>query len=251
MIPQTGGSQLPDTQGPSNFHLIRKRRPSPIKTDPGRISEVHYLSSQPSNSQPSQPSQPHNSMPAPSQPRHSTNIASLLNDETEKPQLILDEAQLHTLHESLVKNTSGCSLEQLEQINAALMDCIWKFRAEYNRNVVLHNVSGAFNEIIRDIQEMQKIMAASQELSQDAQYSQLPSEQPGTYTTAPRWGLATQRAPRQPGGGGYTEDTDPGWAFARQRDAQRDAGQETQYPPEGSQYPVEGSQFPVEGSQYP
>jgi SpoVK/Ycf46/Vps4 family AAA+-type ATPase len=170
MIPQTGGSQLPDTQ------------------------EVHYISSQPSNSQPSQSSQHPNPMPAPSQPRHSTNIASLLNDETEKPQLILDETQLYTLHESIVENTSGCSLEQLEQINAALMDCIWKHRAEYNRNVVLHSVGGSFNEIIGDIQEMQKIMKASQE-SQEAQYSQMHSTQPGMNVDnmtlmEPSWALA-------------------------------------------------------------
>ncbi|KAF2476477.1 ATPase family AAA domain-containing protein 2 [Lindgomyces ingoldianus] len=143
MMPQAGGSQLPDTQ------------------------EVHYISSQLSNSQPSQQS-PQHSMPAPAPPRHTANIASILNDEIERPQLILDESHLNKLHSDLVEKTSGLSLEQLEQVNAALMDAIWKHRAEYNRNVVLQKVADSFNEIIADIQMMQIILKSSQEELQES-----------------------------------------------------------------------------------
>ena len=125
--------------------------------------EVHYVSSQPSNSDPSQSSQPQHAMAAPAPPRHTSNLGAILNDEEPKPQLLLDEAHLIALHENLVKQTSGCSLEQLEQINAALMDAIWKHRADYNRNVVIHKVQDAFNAIIVDIQAMQQILKWSQE----------------------------------------------------------------------------------------
>lgn len=141
LIPQPGGSQIPDTQ------------------------EVHYVSSQMSNSQPSQPSQasqPHHNMPAPTAPRNPANIASLLNTEADKPTLILDTNQLQALHDLLVKKSSGCSVEQLEQINAALMDTIWKSKNEYNRNVVIHKVQDAFNACIADIQMMQRILNPSQ-----------------------------------------------------------------------------------------
>ncbi|KAK1909370.1 hypothetical protein P3342_011449 [Pyrenophora teres f. teres] len=141
MMPQPSGSQLPDTQ------------------------EVHYISSQPSNSQPSQLSQLSQhvtSMPAPAPPHHS-NLNQILNDEEPKPQLIIDDGLVTDLHEKLVQSTSGCSLEQLEQINAALMDAIWKHRADYNRNVVLKEVTEAFNAIIKDIQTMQEILKSSQE----------------------------------------------------------------------------------------
>ncbi|KAI2477688.1 ATPase family AAA domain-containing protein 2 [Pyrenophora tritici-repentis] len=141
MMPQPSGSQLPDTQ------------------------EVTYGSSQPSNSQPSQLSQLSQhvtSMPAPAPPHHS-NLNQILNDEEPKPQLIIDDGLVTDLHEKLVQSTSGCSLEQLEQINAALMDAIWKHRADYNRNVVLKEVTEAFNTIIKDIQTMQEILKSSQE----------------------------------------------------------------------------------------
>ncbi|KAF2741471.1 ATPase family AAA domain-containing protein 2 [Polyplosphaeria fusca] len=134
IIPGVGNSQLPDTQ------------------------EVHYVSSQPSNSQPSQ-SSPQTAMPAPPPPR--SNMAFLLNEE--KPQLILDEASVLALHQGLAEKSSGLSLEQMEQVNATLMDCIWKYRAEYNRNKVVQEVSNAFNGIVSDIQTMQAILKASQE----------------------------------------------------------------------------------------
>ncbi|KAJ4374129.1 TAT-binding protein-like protein 7, AAA ATPase [Neocucurbitaria cava] len=175
MMPEAGGSQLPDTQGSRNF--IRRQSPQLFRRFPPQFpypfpphqqitttnhvpnAEVHYISSQPSNSQPSQSSQ----MPAPAPPRHTTNLADILNEEEPKPQLILDETMLTELHRNLVSSTSGCSLEQLEQINASLMDAIWKHRADYNRNVVLQQVKEAFNVIIEDIQIMQKILKSSQE----------------------------------------------------------------------------------------
>lgn len=43
------------------------------------------------------------------------------------------------------------------------MDAIWKHRADYNRNVVLKEVTEAFNTIIKDIQTMQEILKSSQE----------------------------------------------------------------------------------------
>lgn len=141
MKPEVGGSQqLPDTQ------------------------EVHYSS----QSDPSQSSQPQrkNSMPAPAPPSthpHTTNLTDILNDEEPKPQLILTDELVTDLHHHLVSSTSGCSLEQLEQINAALMDALWKHRSDYNRNVVLQRVQDAFNVIIEDIQKMQEILKSSQE----------------------------------------------------------------------------------------
>lgn len=177
MMPQGGGSQIPDTQG-SSISYPSSRRSWLFRTDLSPIPE--YISSQPSNSQPSQ-SSPHNAMPAPAPPRHATNLTAILNDEATEPKLLLDVNQLNELHGMLVTKTSGCSLEQLEQINAALMDSIWKHRAEWNRNIVLHKVMDAFNEIIADIQTMQKIMRSSQEEMEGIEQSQVPSSQVPLY----------------------------------------------------------------------
>ncbi|CBX94563.1 hypothetical protein LEMA_P120540.1 [Plenodomus lingam JN3] len=173
MKPEIGGSQqLPDTQGkPPHFLDLQPLPFSTLSTSrdhhTDRIpqTEVHYVSSQSDPSQSSQPRQ-QNSMPAPAPPHshpHTTNLTDILNDEEPKPQLILADELVRDFHSNLVSSTSGCSLEQLEQINAALMDALWKHRADYNRNVVLQRVQDAFNVIIEDIQNMQKILKSSQE----------------------------------------------------------------------------------------
>jgi hypothetical protein len=181
MMPLAGGSQLPDTQGSPTlfahrFDLSPRISPKHVTDHPPNI-EVHYVSSQPSNSDPSQSSQQHNMMAAPAPPRHTSNLGAILNDEEQKPKLILDDAQLVALHQNLVSSTSGCSLEQLEQINASLMDAIWRNRGVYNRNVVLHKVQDAFNEIIADIQVMQDILKSSQDTPEPE--SQYPPRRPG------------------------------------------------------------------------
>jgi hypothetical protein len=121
-------------------------------------------------------------MPAPAPPHHS-NLNQILNDSEPQPQLILDDGLVTALHDKLVHSTSGCSLEQLEQINAALMDAIWKHRSDYNRNVVLKEVTEAFNVIIRDIQTMQEILKSSQE-EEEAEVRR--------YMTQPDWFSQTQ-----------------------------------------------------------
>ncbi|KAK5126726.1 hypothetical protein LTR85_009660 [Meristemomyces frigidus] len=148
MAPTTGGSQLPDTQ------------------------EVPSSQSQPA-SQSSQNMAP----PAPSQNHRSGSINALLNDPTDEPdatavtskvlpppmRIILDTDSLNMLREALVKHSSGMSVEQLEQINASMMDVIWKSRGDWNRNHVIKAVEDAFNEAVRDIEECQGIGGPSQE----------------------------------------------------------------------------------------
>jgi SpoVK/Ycf46/Vps4 family AAA+-type ATPase len=185
MVPGPGGSQIPDTQGSYNF--FNQRFPlspclSPqLDTNHVPIAEMPYASSQPSNSDPSQSSQQQNAM-AP--PRHTSNLGAILNDEEPKPQLILDEPQLVAFHQMLVSATSGCSLEQLEQINASLMDAIWKNRSDYNRNVVLHKVQDAFNKIITDISVMQQILKSSQETPEPETETQYANTQ-GSVVSRP------------------------------------------------------------------
>ncbi|KAB2574252.1 putative AAA domain-containing protein [Lasiodiplodia theobromae] len=147
---QSGGSQIPDTQEP-------------------------FASSQLSNSQQSQQSQSSQSNlyggglmpPARQEPK----IGSLLNSSSSneqhqqqaEPQLILDEAHLARFHDELVHRSSGLSVEQLEQVNAAMMAAVWRDRGEWNRIRVIDCASTAFNETIRDIEEIQKVWPPSQD----------------------------------------------------------------------------------------
>ncbi|KAF2837814.1 AAA-domain-containing protein [Patellaria atrata CBS 101060] len=135
MRPASGGFSLPDTQ---------------------------LDSSQQTNSQSSQ-QQSQFTMPAP--PRGGTSINSVLNPQ--QSTVIVDEQLLAKLHRELVEKSSGLSVEQLEQVNSVLMDAIWKMRGQWNRNVLIQQVTHAFNDIIKDIEEMQEILSPSQENNKD------------------------------------------------------------------------------------
>jgi hypothetical protein len=108
-------------------------------------------------------------MPAPkSRP---AGLANLLNDSPVEPtssqassqkDLIVDAYFVDDLLKRLVEGSSGCSIEQLEQINRELMETLWRLRGEYNRNLVANSLIGVFNETIADIEEMQRVLQASQ-----------------------------------------------------------------------------------------
>ncbi|KAI1176261.1 hypothetical protein F4777DRAFT_276384 [Nemania sp. FL0916] len=63
----------------------------------------------------------------------------------------------------LTKRTSGCTIEQLEQINRELMSKLWETRGEHNRMKVLGLVTRIFNETMHDIGDMQEFLRPSQE----------------------------------------------------------------------------------------
>ncbi|KAL1613268.1 TAT-binding protein-like protein 7, AAA ATPase [Paraconiothyrium brasiliense] len=184
MAPQPGGSQLPDTQGLSSSYMSAPPRHQ-LKSNLPPIPEFPEDTS--SQAPPSQASSDHRDMPAPAVPRGPGALTAILNDRDEDPhpQLLLDEQQLSALHDLLVSQSSGCSLEQLEQINATLMETIWEDRREWNRNKVVHHVSEAFNRIIMDIQEMQKLQRQSQEEAEEEYRSQQRAERgsAGLYYT--------------------------------------------------------------------
>jgi hypothetical protein len=122
----------------------------------------HSDGSAPNSSQPysqpySQPPVPH--FNAPSKQAAPNSILSILNDPS--PTLILDNNYIDNLHEEFADRTSGCSVEQLEQISAALMDEVWKTRDEWNRNLVGERAQKIFNDVIDDVEEMQVILPAS------------------------------------------------------------------------------------------
>ena len=142
----SGQSQLPDTQ------------------EMGGSSSQSQREAANGTSQPSQPSQRDpetaaGAMPPPSSARDRTNplkLDNIINAENAPPppatrsmtpKLIIDRIQLVTLHEELTRRSSGCSVEQLEQVNAALMEAVWRTRGEWNRQIVVRAVTDAFNAV--------------------------------------------------------------------------------------------------------
>jgi ATPase family AAA domain-containing protein 2 len=91
-----------------------------------------------------------------------TNIQSLLNSEDTSPTLVMDHQTVEQLHHQLTQRTSGCSVEQLEQINTHLMDCLWNMRGEWDRNKVIFKIKDTFNEVLDDMQSTQEFESISQ-----------------------------------------------------------------------------------------
>jgi hypothetical protein len=97
-------------------------------------------------------------------------MANILNDSPIEPpsqassekEIITDEFFLQDLLKRLTEGSSGCSIEQLEQINRELMTTLWEQRGEYNRNRVAAKLVDVFNATITDIEDMQKVLQASQ-----------------------------------------------------------------------------------------
>jgi SpoVK/Ycf46/Vps4 family AAA+-type ATPase len=73
------------------------------------------------------------------------------------------EEEVENFLTEVTDGTSGCTIEQLEQINRDVMDEIWRNRHEWNRIRVLSHVTSVFNHTIADIEQMQGMGPFSQE----------------------------------------------------------------------------------------
>lgn len=192
--PDSLGSQIPDTQdgsasderqeGGDSFdiygeskrplYLRRALRRSPLRAGRERVLTVStdYPSSQsqPGGFQPlgqqfAVPSMPPRggatgTATAASTTHHTSNVNSLLNPSS-LPTYILDEQLVSSFYRELVTRSSGLSVEQLEQLYAALVSIIWTTRDKWNRNYVIKACTDKFNEVVRDIERMQTVLPSS------------------------------------------------------------------------------------------
>jgi hypothetical protein len=58
---------------------------------------------------------------------------------------------LSTFGREMASRTSGCSTEQLEFVNARLMDAVWKTRGDWNRNNVLLTCVDVLEECVEEL----------------------------------------------------------------------------------------------------
>lgn len=112
---------------------------------------------------------------SPAKSSQAASMASILNEDelqsqsqqasgssTASLQVELNETSADFFLEQLTKRTSGCTVEQLEQVTRELMAEIWRTRGEHNRMKVLQSVMQVFNEVIEDIEQTQKVQQSSQ-----------------------------------------------------------------------------------------
>jgi len=86
-------------------------------------------------------------------------------------EIIIDLFAVDQLPDEIAGKTNGFSVEQLEQVNAALMEAIWAGRNEWNRNKVLERVKVTLSEVLKDIKSMQAILPGSFTLSESDSFS--------------------------------------------------------------------------------
>ncbi|KAI0181030.1 AAA-domain-containing protein [Hypoxylon sp. FL1284] len=108
---------------------------------------------------------------------HAPSMANLLNDPSPddqsqsqrqsgssaaSQQVELDDNQAQFFLDRVTERTSGCTIEQLQQIYREMMVELWKTRGEHNRMKVLNSVTRVFNEAINDIESIQGLLQPSQ-----------------------------------------------------------------------------------------
>ncbi|KXJ97591.1 hypothetical protein Micbo1qcDRAFT_156518 [Microdochium bolleyi] len=158
------GEQIPDTQPLTQHTSSDEQWPH---------SQAHALARGYNNfSQ----SSAHNASPLAAKSSQVASVANLLNSPVpddgpqSQPQsssaasqyVEVDDASADLFLLQLTTRTSGCTIEQLEQISRELMAKIWKTRGEHNRMKVLTSVTKIFNDTIEDIEKIQKILQQSQ-----------------------------------------------------------------------------------------
>ena len=149
LVEARGGSQLPDTQEQQYSSQSQSgSQPTAMAPPPHRRSSITALLNNPGQegSGDSNEAQPSCEEPKKLQQSHVT-----------------DESAFTKFHKELIKRSSGLSVEQLEQVNASMMDVIWKERGKWNRLHVMYAVLEAFNETVRDIEACQAVLGPSQE----------------------------------------------------------------------------------------
>lgn len=77
------------------------------------------------------------------------------------PKLTINEIHINDVHQKLCSGTSGYSVEQLEQVNAAMMDAIWRARTLWNRDEVATKALEAFIYVDENIRDLQRMLTAS------------------------------------------------------------------------------------------
>ncbi|KAL1965961.1 hypothetical protein VTN77DRAFT_4901 [Rasamsonia byssochlamydoides] len=178
---QSTGPQF-HTQSPATGSVPRAEYPD-LTSYPDRVSQEEHLpdtqqdltysqGSIPNGSQSQprshfqhvsqQPPVPRFATPVRQQSHQFSNIQSLLNNEETTPKLVIDHQYVEQLHQQLTQQTSGCSVEQLEQINTHLMDCLWRMRGEWDRTKVAVAIKDTFNEVLEDMLSTQEFSSMSQ-----------------------------------------------------------------------------------------
>jgi len=153
-IPEKGDSQLPATQ-------VLQSSPATqiLQSSQGQHSSQSYAQSTPASQAVGHISAYSQSDSSPASVPHPSQVWPI--PPPPMPMLRCSAAAMEKAQRKLAKGTSGYTVEQLEQVNAAIMDHVWKSRTNYNRDEVARQALEIFEEVSSDIILLQKMLAAS------------------------------------------------------------------------------------------
>ncbi|KAG5363118.1 putative AAA domain-containing protein [Yarrowia sp. B02] len=69
------------------------------------------------------------------------------------PPLIVNPKEAEEVVQFLASNTAELTIEELEQVYAAIIDIIWSHRASWDRNVIINAITAQLDEIVHAFQE--------------------------------------------------------------------------------------------------
>ena len=75
----------------------------------------------------------------------------IVREPTPLPDFIVDEGKLDALRAALVQQTDGLSVEELEQLRASCLSCVWRHRADWDRGSLLDNLRTLVDEFIEEV----------------------------------------------------------------------------------------------------
>jgi len=155
----TGSPPQPSSGGGTNRITPGSSKSQHSGPNPGAVPSITNLLNDADNDEPSQ------SQLLQSQPQSQSQSQSTRNSGSSSSQqqiMVPPESELKKFLGELTNKTSGCTIEQLEQINRELMEEVWHTRNQWNRAFVLNSLEGVFNETIQDIEDLQGMDRPSQ-----------------------------------------------------------------------------------------
>ncbi|ODQ66692.1 AAA-domain-containing protein [Nadsonia fulvescens var. elongata DSM 6958] len=75
-------------------------------------------------------------------------------EELKKREVVISDDKLASLEKLLVSSTEDFVVEELEQLNSALLDVAWKFKELWDRNIILDKIKMKMLEVIQVINEI-------------------------------------------------------------------------------------------------
>ncbi|RMZ91465.1 hypothetical protein DV736_g1301, partial [Chaetothyriales sp. CBS 134916] len=141
------GSEIPDTQGEPAYSQGVNSHPHNSQSAPERSSQPPVPLFALDHHHPSQAQQ--------QQRRSTAGLEDILNPVVAPPKqniILPDNARISKTVDEFAHQTSGLTVEQLEQVNSVLMDRLWQTRGDSNRIRVLDDLVTSFNAVMNDMQ---------------------------------------------------------------------------------------------------